>query len=85
MFFCWLLFRSTGEQDGSSRTELLSCLEDYKKGDCLCCVIPVNKIEQIYDTSQFNKTWEINRNIHLVLEIKFRGSKKHLELKVAIM
>ena len=81
----WLLVRSTGEQGGSSRTELLSCLEGYKNMDYFCCVIPIKKIEQIYDTSQFNKTWEINRNIHLVLEIKFRGSKKHLELKVAIM
>ena len=32
IFLCWLLIRSTGEQDKSSRAELLSCLEDYKTG-----------------------------------------------------
>jgi len=32
ILLCWLLVRSTGEQDKSSLAELLSWLEDYKNG-----------------------------------------------------
>ena len=46
IFLCWLLVRSAGEQDGSSWTELLSCLEDYKNGYYFFCVIPIKKIEK---------------------------------------
>jgi hypothetical protein len=82
---CWLFVRLPGEQDGSSRAELLSCLEDYKNGYYFFCVIPIKKIETIYGTSQFNNTGAINKSILLALDIKFRASKEHPEFKVAIM
>ena len=85
IFLCWLLVRSTGEQDGSSRAELLSCLEDYKNGYYYFCVIPVKKIEQIYGTSQFNKTGATNKSLLLALDIKFQASKTHPVFKLAIM
>jgi len=85
ILFCWLSVRSPGKQDGSSRAELLSCLEDYKNGYCFFCVIPIKKVEQIYVTSQLNKTGAMNKSLLLVLDVKFRASEKHLEFKVAIM
>jgi hypothetical protein len=85
IFLCWLLVRSTDEQDGSSRTELLSCLEDYKNGYYFFCVIPIEIIEQICRTSQFNNTGAINKSLLLVLDIKFCASKEHPEFKVPIM
>jgi hypothetical protein len=84
-FLCWFLVRSPGEQDGSSRTELLSCLEDYKDGYYFFCVIPIEKIEQIYGTSQFYKTVAINKSLLLALDINFRASETHPEFKVDVM
>jgi hypothetical protein len=43
-FLCCLLVRSPGEQDGSSRAELLS---DYKNGYYFFRVIPIETIEKI--------------------------------------
>ena len=82
VFLCWLLVRSPGEQDGSSRAEPLSCLEDYKNGHYFFCVIRIEIIEKIYGTSQFNKTGAINKSLLLVLVITFRDSKKHLEFNL---
>jgi len=81
----WLLVRSTGEQGGSSRTELLSCLEGYKNMDYFCCVIPIKKIEQIYGTSHLNETGAINKSPLLTLDIKFRVSEIYPDFKFDIM
>jgi len=85
ILLCWLLVRSTGEQVGSSRAELLSCLEDYKNRDYFCCVIPIKEIEQIYGTSQLNETGAINKSPLLAADIKFRVSKMYPEFKFDIM
>jgi hypothetical protein len=84
IFLCWFLVRSTGEQDDTSRAELLPFLEDYKNEYYLFGVIPNQIIEKIYSTSQFNKTGVINKSRLLALDIKFRSSKKHPDFKVGI-
>jgi len=85
IFLYLLLVRSTGEQDGSSRADLLSYLEEYKNGEYFCCVIPIKEKEQIYGTSHINKRGAINESTFVALDIKFRASKAHPEFKVAIM
>jgi len=85
IFLCSLLVRSRDEQDGSSRAELLSCLQDYKNGDYFCCVIPIELNEKIYSTSQFYKTGAINKSLLLALDIKLQPSKTHLEFKADII
>jgi hypothetical protein len=85
VFLCWFLVRSIGEQDGSSRSELLSCLEDYTNGYYFFYVNPVTKIEKNYSTSHFNKRGVINKSLLLALDFKFRASNKHPEFKVDIM
>jgi hypothetical protein len=70
-FLCFLLIRPPGEQDDSSGADLLSCLEDYKNGYYFFCAIPIEKIEQIDGTSQFNKTEAINKSLLLALDITF--------------
>jgi hypothetical protein len=85
MFLCWLLVRSTVEQDGSSRAELLSCPEDYKNEYYLFCVIPIKEIEKIYEMSKINKTGAINKSLLPALDISFRAIKAYSEFKIDIM
>ena len=48
-------------------------------------VIPIEKKEKIYSTSQFNKTGAINKSLLLAIDIKFRTSKTKPEFKVDII